>query len=410
MNEFNVPTGGFTLMLQAFAAGQVNAHADFTQDEDVEPNEDYDHIYEWAPDLVDTDEVLPFLGSIAKYALHTVDFSEETSHLQDVCIYDGSPLTWKDFCRFLLYIQSSNASIGDRLCASVCGMALTFMPKDNVFVALLKEKPTMYRTLKIVKNVANLTHNLETFLIDTCPHGCLPFYGQHENDHVCPLGDCDGIRWKNCTVDCVVNGEKVCSHAKKPVRQFYYLSVRRRIEALLKSDYATLFRYEEFRHHSNVPNFMEDIYDSTSFKAMKTFTSSLGTMIYLQICWDGADMFNYSGKSMWPLCYSIMNFPPTLRDKPHVGKSHPSPLCTYTLPRFTYTLPLCTYILPLFTYILPLFTYTLPRCTYILPLFTYTFPLFTYIITYKVPLFTYKCSHFTYIHCLDTYRYAHSFF
>ena len=30
-------------------------------------------------------------------------------------------------------------------------------------------------------------------------------------------------------------------------------------------------------------------------------------------------MFNYSGKSMWPLCYSIMTLPPSLRDKPHIG-------------------------------------------------------------------------------------------
>ena len=32
-------------------------------------------------------------------------------------------------------------------------------------------------------------------------------------------------------------------------------------------------------------------------------------------------MFNYSGNSMWPLCYSIMSLPPSLKDKPHVGKS-----------------------------------------------------------------------------------------
>jgi hypothetical protein len=30
-------------------------------------------------------------------------------------------------------------------------------------------------------------------------------------------------------------------------------------------------------------------------------------------------MFNFSGKSMWPVCYCIMNFPPSLRDKMHIG-------------------------------------------------------------------------------------------
>jgi hypothetical protein len=39
-------------------------------------------------------------------------------------------------------------------------------------------------------------------------------------------------------------------------------------------------------------------------------------------------MFNYSGKSMWPLCYSIMALPPSLRDKPHIGMSD-AMLCTY---------------------------------------------------------------------------------
>jgi hypothetical protein len=37
-------------------------------------------------------------------------------------------------------------------------------------------------------------------------------------------------------------------------------------------------------------------------------------------------MFNFTGSSMWPLCYSIMNFPPSLRDKPHVGECF---ICPY---------------------------------------------------------------------------------
>jgi hypothetical protein len=42
-------------------------------------------------------------------------------------------------------------------------------------------------------------------------------------------------------------------------------------------------------------------------------------LIFLQMCWDGADMFNYSGKSMWPVLYCIMNLPPALRKKVHIG-------------------------------------------------------------------------------------------
>ncbi len=41
--------------------------------------------------------------------------------------------------------------------------------------------------------------------------------------------------------------------------------------------------------------------------------------IGLQFCWDGADMFEKSGKSIWPLAVSILNFPKDLRDKMNIG-------------------------------------------------------------------------------------------
>lgn len=44
-------------------------------------------------------------------------------------------------------------------------------------------------------------------------------------------------------------------------------------------------------------------------------------VIFLQMCWDGADMHHNmkSDKSMWPIFYSIMNLPPSLRHVSHVG-------------------------------------------------------------------------------------------
>ena len=44
-------------------------------------------------------------------------------------------------------------------------------------------------------------------------------------------------------------------------------------------------------------------------------------VIYLQMCWDGADMHHNmkADKSMWPIFYCIMNLPPTLRHVSHVG-------------------------------------------------------------------------------------------
>ena len=42
--------------------------------------------------------------------------------------------------------------------------------------------------------------------------------------------------------------------------------------------------------------------------------------IYLQVCWDGAPISNIVQRdSMWPVVYSIINFPPSLRNKLHLG-------------------------------------------------------------------------------------------
>ena len=46
----------------------------------------------------------------------------------------------------------------------------------------------------------------------------------------------------------------------------------------------------------------------------------------LQYCWDGADAFNFSGKSFWPGCISILNFPKDIRSKMHIGM-HVISLC-----------------------------------------------------------------------------------
>ena len=41
--------------------------------------------------------------------------------------------------------------------------------------------------------------------------------------------------------------------------------------------------------------------------------------IGIQFCWDGADMFNFSGKTIWPLSVSVLNLPKDLRDKMNIG-------------------------------------------------------------------------------------------
>ena len=49
--------------------------------------------------------------------------------------------------------------------------------------------------------------------------------------------------------------------------------------------------------------------------------------IGIKFCWDGADMFNFSGKVIWPLAVSILNFPKDLRDKLNI-RLHVIAMCS----------------------------------------------------------------------------------
>ena len=91
-----------------------------------------------------------------------------------------------------------------------------------------------------------------------------------------------------------------------------------RLRRLLSSDIKNLFDYALYRKTSP-EGVISDIFDTSLYKKFVNKCPADGKLIYLQVCWDGADMFNFSGKSMWPLCYCIMNLPPSFRDKMHIG-------------------------------------------------------------------------------------------
>ena len=109
---------------------------------------------------------------------------------------------------------------------------------------------------------------------------------------------------------------------KVPVEYCFYLSVRDRITKLLNSDIRNFFFYEKFRYKGSDENYVEDIYDGSTYKSFNNSIPSNCRLIFLQVCWDGASMFTFgkSNQEMWPLIYSIVNLPPSLRDKLHIGE------------------------------------------------------------------------------------------
>ena len=100
----------------------------------------------------------------------------------------------------------------------------------------------------------------------------------------------------------------------------YYLPLKERLYLLLISDLRNLFHYPDLRTKTNNA-FFEDVYDGSvwhSFQDQMNVQQN-EKLIALQYCWDGADCFTFSGKSFWPGCVSILNFPKDLRSKMHIG-------------------------------------------------------------------------------------------
>ena len=98
------------------------------------------------------------------------------------------------------------------------------------------------------------------------------------------------------------------------------MPIRDRITSLMKSDLKNLFQYGDLRKKSDQPGYVDDVLDSPVYDKLRQEVPLGGIPIFIQLCWDGALMFNAGkGESMWPLCYSIMNLPPCLRNKVHIG-------------------------------------------------------------------------------------------
>ena len=134
--------------------------------------------------------------------------------------------------------------------------------------------------------------------VPICGSGCTPFIGLNLTIPMCPI-------YKD------TNGSSSNSI-------MYYFPIRERLLLLMKSDLFNFFNYPQYRRKPS-RLFYEDIYDGSEWKWFQSKMSVNERLIGLQMCWDGVDRFSFSGKSMWPLAYSILNFPKDLRSKLFIG-------------------------------------------------------------------------------------------
>ena len=142
-------------------------------------------------------------------------------------------------------MYAAAVDMGDMTFTATVGLLLSFLPKEHFFRQCLKKNPSVYHTLQVMETVSGLKSKLRTYKYNTCSKGMCVF---KDNVNFCE----HSCRWRYCSTDCFdeddEEGDFVCGHVKEPVKTFWYMPIRDRITALLKSDLKNFFFYEKYRH------------------------------------------------------------------------------------------------------------------------------------------------------------------
>jgi len=228
-------------------------------------------------------------------------------------LYRGSDLTFQDALLIIEMIKSTN-NFGDTNESIILGMLGSFMPKDNLIRQIMSEKSgSIYHFQNLMKKAQVHFQKSSVHKIFVCNKGCKAFAGTNEMLNSCSI--CNSV----------------FDILDKNTKHLYYMPLKDRLISLLLSDLKNMFYYPVLRSKTDA-NFIQDLYDGSIWKHFESQmdTANGQKLIGLQWCWDGADAFTFSGKSFWPGCFSILNFPKDLRGKLHVGM-HVTTLCAGNL-------------------------------------------------------------------------------
>ena len=189
--------------------------------------------------------------------------------------------------------------MGDGFENCILGLIASLLPKDNIISQKLNETTkSNYFYQKNIKLGHERFRKMRVYSIPTCRKGCLIFTGDHQSDKFCLVCGNDNQNQFNQTI--------------------YYFPIRDRLNSLLRSDIRKFFHYPAMRP-TTIQGYVEDVYDGSTWKSFLALMKLGVVFIGLNFCWDGADMFEFSGKSIWPLSITILNFPKDLRDKLNIG-------------------------------------------------------------------------------------------
>jgi len=224
-------------------------------------------------------------------------------------LFNGSKKTVSELLLILEFVKTSN-HLGDITQSLILGILGSFLPSDNAVSKYLSAtSSTIYHYQKYIKLLSESHYTCSVHKVPICSKGCIAFVGCQRLQRMCPT--CGLSRMD----------------PKLNTNWIYYLPLKERLMLLLISDMKNLFHYPILRSQTN-KHFYEDIYDGSTWKLFEDQmdVNKNERLLGLQYCWDGADAFNFSGKSFWPGCVSIINFPKDLRSKLHIGM-HVVTLC-----------------------------------------------------------------------------------
>jgi hypothetical protein len=230
----------------------------------------------------------------------------EESNWTTTLLYKGTKWKVEDLM-LVLEMFKVMGKMGDGFENCILGLIASILPADNSISAeLLSSENTNYFFQKSIKLGHQKFQKMRIYEVQACRKGCCLFLGDNLEADICPV--------------CLKNNDANQNEI------IYYFPIVDRLVKLLTSNLIKLFSYE-FQRKQPEDGFLEDVYDGSTWKWFMDQMGNNEVLIGLQFCWDGADMFNKSGKVIWPLCISILNFPKDLRDKLNIGL-HVIAMCT----------------------------------------------------------------------------------
>jgi hypothetical protein len=215
-------------------------------------------------------------------------------------LFPGSKSTLAEFSKGLLFLREKfHRSLGDEMMAGITGLVASSLPEPNVFdeyaEVCCSGSRSKYHLNKCIFESSGLAgeQSLVSGRVDICANGCFPFCGESADMMECPV--CSTLRYKQCTRACIEEGVLICKHPRIGCRDLYYNTIRDRLMKLRDSDVGRLFDYPKDRRPPE-NGYVDDVFDGTAWKSLEGLLEDDEELIGIQMCTDGADMFNYSGK------------------------------------------------------------------------------------------------------------------